>query len=207
MFLFVWFSFFSWVLFQRFDYFFLFFKRRIFFYFIFLFGCMITVMYRIRLIFVSYLQMFKYSVYGISTEYRNFFLPVIFLFLKCLFLGGALYWFFLFETLFFLSYFDLFMGILIIIMGWLTFLFIRFFYAIFYVFSSILFLRWKASGGFSVFFVSLKHGFYERTWMELSGGQGVFSLLFKINHLLRVFSKIRVRILLYSVLFFTFYIF
>ena len=182
-------------------------REGLFFYFMFLVGCAITVMYRIRLIFVSYFQIFKYSVYRSSVEVLNFFLPVSFLFLKCLFLGGGLYWFFLFETVFFLSYFDLFMGILILVGGRIIFLFIQFFYIVFFIFSSILFLRWKVSGGFSGFFVYLKQGFYESTWIELSGGQGVFILLLNINNSLNIFSKIRVSILLYSLLFFTFYIF
>jgi len=77
-------------------------KEGFFFYFIFLFGCMITVMYRIRLIFVSYLQMFKYSVYGISTEYRNFFFTCNFSFFEVsVFRGCVILIFFVWNIIFF----------------------------------------------------------------------------------------------------------
>jgi len=70
-------------------------------YLFFLIGCFFTVIYRVRLINIAYTSVFKYIPYGETVENIKFFLPVIFLFIRCWILGGTLYWIFLVDITFF----------------------------------------------------------------------------------------------------------
>ena len=100
---------------------------------IFLVGCLTTVMYRIRLIWSSYMLIFKYNGFHSSLEENAFFVPVTGLFLKCWLLGGFLYWLFLSECMFFFSFFDLFIGLILFVFGVTCYFFLRLVWLFIYV--------------------------------------------------------------------------
>jgi len=111
------------------------------FYFLFLVGCLFTVSYRFRLMFRAYLLMYNYNFYISFMERLEFFLSVMFLFFKCWVLGGFIYWAFLSHIMFFFTFFDLFVGIVIFVGGIFLFFLLKFLYMIFFRLAGILFLR------------------------------------------------------------------
>ena len=158
------------------------------FFFIFILGCLITVIYRIRLVWSSYMLIFKFSGYFFSIERKVFFIPVTGLFLKCWALGGFMYWLFLSEFRFFFSFFDLFIGLLLFFFGLVIYFFFHFFYELFFVFRTFAFLRWKFSSGISFYIRKTFLYNFEGTWMEILGGVGVHSYLLKMNKVITVFG-------------------
>ena len=67
----------------------------IFFYFLFLIGCLFTIFYSFRLILMGYCSWYKGYSFSFYEERRNFLFPVTFLFFKSWLLGGVFYWCFL----------------------------------------------------------------------------------------------------------------
>jgi hypothetical protein len=99
---------------------------------------------------------------GVIERYK-FLFPVSILFLKCWFLGGLFYWFFLFNISFFLSFFDVFFGLLLFLGGLGLFFSLRLFFRIIFWLRMIFFLRWGASGGRSFFFFRFFYFSFEKT--------------------------------------------
>jgi len=169
----------------------------LFLYFLFLLACFFTVVYRIRLIHQCYVKILKNVVFIIFSERLNFFLPVSFLFLKCWVLGGVFYWLFLSGMNMFLSFFDIFFGLLLFFSGFFMYFFIRLFFSFFFRLGIILFLRWKASGGRSFFFHRFFYNSFEKTWMEMLGGRGSFFLVSRLNNFAIHIHFIRLGVLIF----------
>jgi len=176
-------------------------------YFTFLVGCIFTVMYRFRLVILGYNLGYRNLSYSSFSERVIFFIPVSFLFLKCWVIGGFFYWFYLSGTILFFITFDLFIGIFLMLTGVFIFYLCKFSYLFIYRMGMILFLRWKSSGRRSFFFKKMFYIKYEGTWMELIGGNGVYSSLFNLRKLFNVFGYFRIGTLLLFFFFYSFYIF
>lgn len=155
------------------------------FYF-FVLGCIFTVLYRFRLIYEGYLFMIKYTNFVSYRENTKFFLPVLALFLKCWLLGGIFYWLFLCKFSFYFFVFDLFMGIFLMIFGFVTYKTIKYFYFLYLFLSFISFFRWKTSSP-SFTFRKILFNYFDSTWIEIFGGGGAFLFLNKINSSLHFF--------------------
>jgi len=104
-----------------------------FVYYIFLAGCLFTVLYSIRLLDRAYSLSFKFLSNFFIMDRIIFFIPVVILFLKCWIVGGLFYWFFLSNISFFFSFLDLSVGIFLLLAGFLLFFFLRFFYSLFFL--------------------------------------------------------------------------
>jgi NADH:ubiquinone oxidoreductase subunit 5 (subunit L)/multisubunit Na+/H+ antiporter MnhA subunit len=87
------------------------------FYYVFLVGCVFTVIYRTRLFWLGYVSFFKTFSFISFVESPIFFISVSFIFLKCWILGGVFFWLFLSEGLFSLKLIDLIVGIGLIFIG------------------------------------------------------------------------------------------
>ena len=178
-----------------------------FFFYIFLLGCTFTVIYSFRLIFNGYSVMYKYSSHIILSENLKFFFPVTFLFLKCWLTGGFFYWIFLSDLVIFFFLIDLFTGLILFFSGLTLFFFVKFFYSFFFDLASIFFIRWMFSGGTSFFFRKISFLKYERTWMELLGGSGVYTFLLGGRFLMKIFYGISTGAFVFWVLVITIYIY
>jgi len=63
----------------------------ILFYYFFIGGCMFTVVYRLRLLYLSFFSFYKFFCFSSFGESVYFFFSVCFIFLKCFLLGGVFY--------------------------------------------------------------------------------------------------------------------
>lgn len=138
--------------------------------FMFAFGCCFTVAYRVRLVSIAF--------YGFPTFFSNllfkedkfFYFPIVSLYFFCIFVGNFFFLNFLPPVLF--SFLDFFVGIFIIMGGFLFFFISPFFYFLNNFLSTISFLSIVTSN----FFSRLDSGFnfkFEYMWGELIGGKGV----------------------------------
>lgn len=125
------------------------------FFFIFVLCCFLTVFYRIRLFVSGFLSFYKSAPHLALSERGLFLFPVYFLFFICCFCGGGLAWFFLRDVSFFFRGFDLFVGLLVIIVCLLFYSPLVFRYNLFSFLMNIGFLRWISGGGVSRSFSSM----------------------------------------------------
>jgi len=181
--------------------------RGSFIYFIFLLGCFFTVMYRIRLVYKSFKVIPKYNSFGYSVEELWFFLPVSILFFKCWILGGFLYWLILSGVGFFLTFFDLFVGLILFFLGFSIYFFLVFFYPFIFILGMIFFLRWKTASGVSNFFEKLVFSDFESTWIEIGGGKGVYFYISIFNIKLEILRFASLGTIMFFVFFLVFYYF
>jgi NADH-quinone oxidoreductase subunit L len=130
-------------------------------YFIFLCGCLFTVIYSIRLVYIFSLSFYKGFIFLSFFDSYIYFFFVSLLFFFGWLLGGVFCWVFFVELYFFFSFFDFVVGLLLIFVRGLFFCFLYFFYGMFYFISKIGFLQWGASGGSSWRLVSFKYNKYE----------------------------------------------
>ena len=156
----------------------------------FLCGCVFTVIYSFRLVYIAYFLGYKSFRAGFSFESPFFFVVVLILSFKCWILRGVFYWVFLSDYVFFLFFFDLFIGVYLVFIGLFLFFFVKFFFGVSFSFFSILFLRWKVSRGTSFYFEKMKHIYFENSWMETLGGGGVYLQLLKANLYLSIFTNV-----------------
>jgi len=84
------------------------------FYFMFFFGCGLTIVYRLRLIAIGYRLGAKGFVANFTYEDYNFIFPVYFLFLVCCFSGRVLSWFFLSDLGVMLRGLDYLIGLILV---------------------------------------------------------------------------------------------
>jgi len=169
------------------------------FFFVFLLGCLTTVIYRIRLIWSSYILMFKYNRFYTSLEEKIFFYScnwvvfemlvsrrfyVLIIFIR-LFVFFFVFWFIHgFDVIFFriklFFYFTIFLQIFFYV--WDDYIFmlkICFWYVFFYK---------------KVFFYS-----FEGTWIEVLGGIGTYSYILKANKYVVFIRFLRLGLLIFSV--------
>ena len=165
-------------------------------YYFFLVGCFCTVGYRLRLLYEAYQCHFKNTSFFVFKESFYFLIPVRFLFFKCWFLGGLFYWYFLFDMVFFFSFLDLLIGVVLLIFGFLFFYFFNGFLS-FYSLFDIIFLRWLFMGGVSNLFKFLNFYKHEVTWMEIFGGGNLYSILYYLNFKSFFFELIGLGVLIF----------
>jgi len=147
----------------------------LFFYLVFVIGCLLTVGYRVRILVISYVSFSKFFVFSFHSEKGIFILPVLLLFLRGWLIGGIFYWFFVYELSFFLCVNDLFMGVLLLFGGICFYNAISFGYKLLFVLGTIFYYRWMSFGGISFLFKNLFYGKIDNSWLEMLGGRGVFS--------------------------------
>jgi len=86
-------------------------------YYIFLLGCIFTVIYSTRLVWFGYVSFFKTFSFVSFSESPIFFVSVSFIFLNCWVVGGIFFWLFLSEGGFSLKFTDLLVGLALMIIG------------------------------------------------------------------------------------------
>lgn len=175
----------------------------ILFYLVFLVGCIFTIFYRIRLVLYGYSFWVKGYTFSFFEENRSFFYPVAFLFLKAWLLGGMFYWFFLSRRVVFFSFFDIIAGLLLIFFCFLFYRYLLFFYKAFFFFGVIAFIRWFSARGSSFIFEKKNFHRWDRRWIEISGGQGIYKTLFIFSNYLDFFKKVGLGLLVIFVLSFS----
>ena len=145
---------------------------------LFIFSCIFTVAYRLRLIYIRFLNFSSFYFSFSFSEEIFFFVPVLFLYFFCVFLGN--FFFFYFFPFLFFSLLECFVGLLIISLGFIFFLFFTSFrYFTDFFFISIGFLYYfsfsllrNTFSFLSNFVVS-----YDFTWFEYCTGYGVYFLI------------------------------
>lgn len=133
----------------------------------FLISCCFTVAYRLRLIYMAFLNYPSFRSSVGWQDYKLFYLPLFFLFSFSVFLGNFFLFYFLPPVDF--SFLDLFFGIFIVFFGFLLFLFFPRFYFFNFILSSISFLTFFSSTFLSSLFSKFSYE-GEYTWGELSRG-------------------------------------
>lgn len=163
---------------------------------IFFLCCCLTVSYRIRLIFIGFTGNPSFLR---SIEFREnpiFFLPVVILFFCCSFIGPSFIFYFLPVPVF--TFFDLFVGILVLIGGILTFNFFKTNFFMIVNITNIGFISILSSRKMSSLVIRVSSYKREKSWAELLGARGVRVWL---NSFYKVYFR------LYAVKFFTLPIF
>jgi len=141
-------------------------------------GCVLTVVYSVRIICVSYVGIMKYSSFLSFVESGLFFVRRLMLFLFCWLRGGSFYWFFLSDGVYFLKFFDLFIGVVVFFLGVGSFFLIKVLGWLVFLIWRMFFFRWLKRGGTSFSVVSNKLVVYDKSWLELFGGMGFWIILF-----------------------------
>jgi len=113
----------------------------VFIYYIFIIGCILTLFYRLRIFLRVYFNLFKNINYNSFCESLYFRLSVFLNFIGCWILGGIFYWFFLLSNVFFVSFFDFMIGLILIIFASLVYKFLVFYYFIFVNLCYIYFMK------------------------------------------------------------------
>jgi len=174
----------------------------VFIYYIFIIGCILTLFYRLRIFLRVYFNLFKNINYNSFCESLYFRLSVFLNFIGCWILGGIFYWFFLLSNVFFVSFFDFMIGLILIIFASLVYKFLVFYYFIFVNLCYIYFMKWFSSTGSSFSFKVINFLSYESTWMELAGGMGTFYFLLNNNKMSLLLDGLRL-----GIIFLVFFIF
>lgn len=143
--------------------------------FLFVVSCCFTVAYRVRLIYMGFTGFPSFSSLGSFLDDGFFYFPLLFLFLMCLFVGNFFFFYFIPPVVF--SFFDFFLGVIIIIRGYTLFLISPKFYFLFSSLIRISFLSFLSSSFIS--FNTPKFSFVgEYSWGEISGGKGSLRIIF-----------------------------
>ena len=143
----------------------LFFNTSGFIGYIFLISCCFTVSYSLRLLLLGYSGYSSYDPYTSFSERKTFFYRVIILFLISTFIGNFFLFYFIPLNVVF-SFFELFVGLLVLFFGVLTYFFLFNFYIFYFIITIIIFLP-RLNSLISSFFI--KKIFYEidNTWNEI----------------------------------------
>lgn len=142
--------------------------------FLFILGCCFTVAYRIRLVYIGFMNFSSFLNRFSFSEDGFFYYPIIFLYTMCVFFGNFFFFYFLPPLTF--SFMEFSLGLFIIALGFLLFLTAPSLYGLTSSLISISFLSILSSS----FMSSLTPKFYfkgEYTWGEILGGQGSSLLL------------------------------
>lgn len=174
----------------------------IFFYFLFLIGCLFTIFYSFRLILMGYCSWYKGYSFSFYEERRNFLFPVTFLFFKSWLLGGVFYWCFLRGRNVFFCFFDVFVGLILILAGIFFYKFFSLFYHLFFYFCLISFIRWFSSRGRSFLLGKKVYHKWDGRWLEVLGGQGVFSQANALSLFFDFYKKIGLGVIVIFLSFF-----
>lgn len=111
--------------------------------------CVLTVIYRIRLISIGFIGLYKFEAYLSKTRRSMFFSPVFLIFCICCFSGSFLNWVFISGFTHFFSGLELVAGAFVIFIGLLVFNLLGISYRLRSFFGGMGFLRWLRNGGIS----------------------------------------------------------
>nr|YP_009504252.1 NADH dehydrogenase subunit 5 [Histiostoma feroniarum]AWX53528.1 NADH dehydrogenase subunit 5 [Histiostoma feroniarum] len=152
---------------------------------LFLLSCVFTVGYSFRLISESFMYFPSFFPSFSFSENFYFFAPVLILFLLCTFIGNFFFFFFSFPFMF--SFFDCFIGIFVIILGLLLFLFKPFTFFFEFFTNSMSFLSFIPTPMINSMYCAFQFSL-DSSWFELLGGQGLMQLLsFFYSHFILFF--------------------
>ena len=143
--------------------------------FLFILRCCFTVAYRIRLVYMGFINFSTFLNRFSFSEDKFFFYPIVFLYLICVFLGNFFFFFFLPPLV--LSFIEFFLGLLNIASGFLVFLVSPGFYFLVSSLTRISFLSILSSSLMS----SLTPKFFfkgEYSWGEFLGGGGSLLVIY-----------------------------
>jgi len=149
----------------------------LFIYFLFLSLCILTVLYRLRLLYIAFYGFLKRYPSISFIEDKFFFLGSLILLLFRWIRGGMVYWFFLVDGLYFLKGFDLIVGLILLLIGVALFFFFKVGKVLFFIGLKLVFFRWSKTEGVSFFPLKLKFINFDKSWLELIGGMGFWSFL------------------------------
>jgi len=110
---------------------------------------MLTVVYRVRLIFMGFTGFYKFESYLSKQRGGMFFFPVFLIFCMCCFSGSFLSWVFISRDSYFFSGFELAAGVSVILAGLIIYSLIEMIYGLHVFLGGIGFLRWLRNGGIS----------------------------------------------------------
>lgn len=152
-------------------------KSGIILYIIFLVGCSFTVCYRLRLVCMGYVHLFSSFSFMSSLEDIFFIFPVSFLFFVGWVRGGVFYWMFLVGRRVFLNFFDLLVGIVLLFLGGVMFVFLMVTKALKLLSLFMINMRWISGGLFSSFFTLFTFHEIDSRWIEMAGARGVSNVI------------------------------
>lgn len=143
----------------------------------FFLGCCFTVAYSFRLIFIGFINFPSFYTTNGFLEDGFFFFSILFLYLPCAFLGNFFFFYFCPPVCF--SFIDFFLGLIIILRGFVLFYFTPIYYTLVSSLMRIFFLSLISSSFLSN---RLSFIFYkgEHSWGEILGAQGLSSKSFLI---------------------------
>lgn len=124
---------------------------------------------------------YKRFSYRRFSESPIFIFPLLALFFICCFFGSFLSWFFLSSEWVFFRGFDYLFGLALFFGGCVSYFFLKLPFYLLHFFSWIMFLRWISSGGVSKAFRGLGVYLGDSSWLEFTGGKGVYNVLFFVN--------------------------
>lgn len=159
-------------------------------YCVFLLGCVLTVCYRVRLLYLGFYSNIKGFSQMSYQERSLFFVFILLIRGICWFGGGTFYWFFLFDFSLYLCLYDYLLGISIMMIGGLLFLSFYRTGFLFYRFCRMLFFKWVGDSSNTKVFFLIPFFKMEVSWLEVLGGRGIFGLLYSGNRYLLIRSKI-----------------
>lgn len=162
--------------------------------FIFVVSCILTVSYRVRLLFIGFaiFPSFHRSLSFVDDIY--YFMPVIMLFLGCLFLGGIFYFV---TPIIVISFVDCSLGLFVMMVGCLLGLFFSRNYYLTYILSRISFIFFLRSSFISSFLPKFDFSL-DYSWSELAGGGGAFLVLKIFSQNMKFFLRMRFLPILFS---------
>jgi NADH:ubiquinone oxidoreductase subunit 5 (subunit L)/multisubunit Na+/H+ antiporter MnhA subunit len=139
--------------------------------------CILTVLYTVRILFRGFVNGWVGAPVSGFNERGEFFWPVSVLLLWCIFSGAFISSSFWLGSLFMFRCLDYFLGVYIILAGTFSILLLVGTYGVVVFFSLMGFVRWLSTGGMSVFLRRMLTFKGEGRWLEVVGGQGLFSSL------------------------------
>lgn len=146
--------------------------------FVFFLGCSLTVAYSLRLIWMGFIG---YPSIGVNLSFSDdfyFFVPVILLYFFCCFSGNFFFFGFILSPRF--TFFESFMGLVVLILGAFLFSFFSLNYFFIFSFRKTGFLSLLSSSSISYFFPLLPFK-VDHSWSELVGGKGFILLINLLN--------------------------
>jgi NADH-ubiquinone oxidoreductase chain 5 len=165
----------------------------------FWFGCLFTITYRIRFVYVCYFYFYS-NIRMINTKSSlRYLLPSIFLLLVCILYGNFFIWFYCLEFMRFLRGGDYILGLVIIFIGIVLFYIIDVSKSIRPHIYRIIFLFWLRSGGISS---SLRRMFLwvvDFSWLESIGGKGVGTTLSILGSWTNLLTSLNYKFFLFRV--------
>jgi len=179
----------------------------VFVYYLFIFCCVFTVIYGVRLFWVVSGSVAKGMVRQMGVDDFIFSIFIIILFFFSCLIGRVYYWVFLFGFFFGFFLVDLLLGVLILLFGYLAWCVLKF--CLFYKsnFSLSVFIRWITTSSFSWIFSIMVYFKFDKGWVEFIGGFGVFKAFHITGRFLKFLDNNILGVILFMVFSWVFFSF